>query len=355
VPDPKENSILLLLLALPLVLLGVLLHWGAVVLFFLSVVGIIPLAKVLGDATETLAAYTGPRIGAVINATLGNAAELIITVMALRAGLTALVKASITGSIIGNVLLVMGGAILLGGLHNGRQHFDRAQVGLASTQLTLSVIALAIPTLFAHSIEPHHHAVELLSRSVAMVMVVIYLLGLLFGLVSESSHAPKIPVATDRSKDNARISLLALVFATAAIAWLSEVLVGTVEPTIARLGLSEFFIGIIIVPIVGNVAEHLVAVNVAMKDEMDLSLGIALGSSTQIALFVAPLLVFISIIIAPKPLTLTFHPFELAALGAGTLIAAFIAQDGESNWMEGAQLLGVFLIIALAFFFLPVP
>ena len=350
----KKNPLYVLLLALPLVLVGEVLHWSSVVMFTLTIVGIIPLAKVLGDATEALAVYTGPRVGGLINATLGNAAELIITIIALRAGLLDLVKASITGSIIGNVLLVMGGAILLGGIRNGTQRFDRVHAGLASTQLTLAVIALAIPTLFAHAIEPNHHAVELLSFSVAAVMLVIYLLGLVFTL--GDNGAPPAPVAVDAeevSHHSVRTSLLLLALATVGIVWLSEVLVGAVEATVAALGVSEFFIGIIIVPIVGNVAEHLVAVTVAMKNQMDLSLEISLGSSIQIALFVAPILVFVSLLVAPETLTLVFHPFELATLGAGTLIAALIAQDGESNWMEGAQLLGVFFIIAIAFFFLP--
>ncbi len=338
----------ILLLALPLTGLGEIRHWNDVLLFGLSVLGIVPLAKLLGDATEALAAYTGPRVSGLLNATLGNAAELIITVMALRAGLLELVKASITGSIIGNVLFVMGGAILLGGWRHGTQRFDRARSGLAATQLALAVIALAIPTLFAHAIEPDHHAVELLSLSVAAVMIVIYLLGLLFTLRQPMSHPPSHGAGEGWSRTQA---LIVLLLSTVGIVWMSEVLVRTVEPAVVALGLSEFFIGIIVVPIIGNAAEHMVAITVALKDQMDLSLEITLGSSTQIALFVAPLLVFLSMAVAPEGLTLVFHPFELAALAAGTIIAALIAQDGESNWMEGAQLLGVFLIIALAFFF----
>ncbi len=345
----RRNPLYILFLALPLVLIGELLKWRDVILFGLAIAGIIPLAKILGEATEALAGHTGPRVSGLLNATLGNAAELIITIMALRAGLLNLVKASITGSIIGNVLLVMGGAILVGGLRHRTQRFDRTRTGLAATQLALAVIALAIPTLFAHAIEPDHHAVEMLSLNVAGVMIAIYVLGLIFTL-GGPTMIPSAP-ASHGGGWSMRQSVIALALATIGIVWLSEVLVRTVETAIAALGVSEFFIGIIVVPIIGNAAEHMVAINMAAKNQMDLSLEITLGSSTQIALFVAPVLVFLSMVIAPQGLTLVFHPFELAALAATTLIAAFIAQDGESNWMEGAQLLGVFLIIAFAFFF----
>ncbi len=350
----KTQPLYLLLLALPLTLIAEWTHQNGVILFFLSTLGIVPLAHLLGVATEALATHTSPRIGGLLNATLGNAAELIITVIALRSGLVDLVKASITGSIIGNVLLVMGAAILAGGLRNGTQRFERSRAGLSATQLALAVIALAIPTLFAQAIEPAHHAVEKLSLGVAFVMILVYVLGLVFGIQEERKNGHLAPTsAHPPTAWSVRTSLILLVLATVAIVWLSEVLVSVIEPTIGALGLSEFFIGIIVVPIIGNAAEHLVALSTALKNEMDLSMEITLGSSIQIALFVAPLLVFLSMVVGDWPLTLVFHPFELAALGAATIIAALIAQDGESNWMEGAQLLGVYLIIAIAFFFLP--
>lgn len=343
-----------LLVLVPLVIVGEFLHWNEVLIFIASVLGIVPLAKLLGDATEALAAHTSPRIGGLLNATLGNAAELIITIVALRAGLNELVKASITGSILGNLLLIMGAALFLGGLRNGVQRFNRTSAGLAASQMALAVIALAIPTIFARSGEFafNHHAVELMSESVAVVMLSIYVLSLIFTFRSPAA-AIAHPEQTHDTPWSLPLTLGILAIATFFIAWLSEILVGVVEPTIEALGLSEFFIGIIIIPLVGNAAEHLVAVTVAMKDQMELSMSISLGSSMQIALFVAPLLVFISLFIGPEPLDLIFHPFELAALGAATVIAAIIALDGESNWMEGVQLLGVFLIIAIAFFFLP--
>ncbi len=349
----KEAPLTVLLVTLPLVVVGEVLHWPATVLFGLSITGIVPLAHFMGVATEALAARTGPRLGGLINATLGNAAELIITIIALRAGLLELVKASITGSIMGNVLLVMGGALLLGGIRHGIQVFDRTVAGVAATQLVLAVIALGIPTLFSTAIEPRHLLVTELSLGVAVVMMVLYVLGVLFGMSNGAGVSAPAGEHTSGPAWSARRALFILAGATVGIAVLSEILVAAIEPTVAMLGISEFFIGIIVVPIIGNAAEHLVAITAARKNQMDLSLEIALGSSIQIALFVAPLLVFLSLLLAPEPLTLVFHPFELAALFATALVAGFIAHDGRSNWMEGAQLLGVYLIVALAFFFLP--
>jgi Ca2+:H+ antiporter len=346
----KTDPFLWLLLAVPVVIAGEYLHWNPTLIFFASVLAIIPLAKLMGDATEELSAHTGPKIGGLLNASLGNAAELIITLVAINAGLLDLVKASITGSIISNILLVTGGALLVGGFRNGLQKFDRTTAGLSATQLTLAVIALAIPAIFYHTVPVESAAVEELSIGVAAVMITTYLLNLIFGMRYQSPRATKEDGAAHWSL---RKALAVLALDTLFIVWLSEIMVGAVEPTVASLGVSEFFVGIIVIPIVGNAAENFVAITVAAKDEMDLSLEIALGSSIQIALFVAPLLVFISLFIGPHPLNLIFHPFELAALASSVIIAVFISQDGESNWMEGVQLISVFLIIALAFFFLP--
>ena len=347
----KADPFLWLLIAAPVVIAGNYLKWNPTLIFFLSVLAIIPLAKVMGDATEALSRYTGPKVGGLLNASLGNAAELIITLVAIRAGLLDLVKASITGSIISNILLVTGAALLVGGLRNGIQRFDRTTAGLSATQLTLAVIALAIPAVFYHTVPGDSMAVEELSLGVAAVMIVTYVLNLVFGMGYYATEKP-----TDGGKSagwSFGKSLLILGVDTLFIVWLSEIMVGAVEPTVASLGISEFFVGIIVIPIVGNAAENFVAITVAARDEMDLSLEIALGSSIQIALFVAPLLVFLSLFIGSHPLNLIFHPFELAALASSVIIAAFISQDGESNWMEGVQLISVFLIIALAFFFLP--
>jgi Ca2+:H+ antiporter len=341
----------LLLIFAPLAIAADWLHASPVLVFAFSALGVIPLAGLIGEATEELAAHTGPRLGGLLNATLGNAAELIITIFAIRAGLLELVKASITGSILGNLLLVLGLSIVAGGVKNGKQRFDRTQAGLNGTMLILAVIAILVPSIFGHAIEPDHEAVEWLSIGVAVVMIVVYALGILYafttGQTDPLSHAPAHEI-----RWSVRTALIVLLFSTLGIAWLSEVLVGSVEHVTETLNWSEFFVGIIIVPIVGNVAEHLVAVQVAIKNRMELSLAISLGSSLQIALFVAPVLVFISLLMG-NPMDLVFNEFELIALAAASLIAALVALDGESNWLEGAQLLVVYVILAIAFFFLP--
>lgn len=357
-----------LLIFVPIAILGKYLDWPPILVFITAALGVVPLAGWLGTATEELAVHTGPRLGGLLNATLGNAAELIITLVAIRAGalrpelregLNELVKASITGSILGNVLLILGLSILLGGLRNGAQRFDRRQAGVNATMLILAVIALGVPSLFGHAIEAVNHAgVEYLSLGVAVVMIFVYALSIVFAFRyptggkeakdrpsggEEEHHTTEWPV---------RLAIGVLVVATFFIAWLSEVLVGAVEPVVTQSGITEFFLGVILVPLVGNVAEHIVGVQVAIKDRMELSLAISLGSSLQIALFVAPFLVFASLLMG-NPLTLVFNQFELIALVGAVVIAAFIALDGESNWLEGAQLLVVYIIIGMAFFFLP--
>jgi Ca2+:H+ antiporter len=345
----------ILLIFAPIAILGRLLGWPPPLLFAASALAVIPTAGIMGQATEELAARTGPRLGGLLNATLGNAAELIITIFAIRSGLLDLVKASITGSIIGNILLVMGLSILLGGIKNGHQRFNRTHAGVNATQLLLAVAALAIPSLFFFAHEETTGPVEQLSMGTAAAMLAIYAAGLLFGF-QRTGPEPELAHETQQQHHGGwglRRSVTFLVGATVLIAVLSEVLVGAVEATVATLGVSEFFIGIIVVPLVGNVAEHAVAVQAAWKNKMELSMAVSLGSSLQIALFVAPLLVFVSLFMG-NPLTLVFNQFEIVALFAGSLIAALVAQDGETNWLEGAQLLGVYAILALAFFFLPV-
>lgn len=342
-----------LLVLVPVALLSRYLGGPAVLTFGAAALGIVPLAALLGRATEALAERAGPQISGLINGTLGNAAELIITFFAIRAGLLELVKASITGSILGNLLLVMGLSLLVGGLRHGVQKFDRTQAGLNATMLMLAVIALGIPSLFSHAIEvgAGHMAVEYLSLGVAGAMLLVYALSQ-FYLLRNGNGGPPPGVPGRAPVWPLWKTLGGLALSTALIAWLSEVLVAAVEPVLEHLGWTEFFIGVVIIPLVGNAAEHLVAVQVAAKDEMDLSLGISVGSGLQVALFVAPVLVFLSLAMG-NPLTLVFNTFELAALGAASIIAALVSQDGESNWMEGVQLLVVYLILALGFFFLP--
>mgnify|MGYP001059040453 CR=1 FL=1 len=354
----RENPMSFLLLALPVVVLAELLHWPPLVIFILSAVAIIPLAGYIGESTESLAHYTGPRLGGLLNATLGNAAELIITIVAIREGLLELVKASITGSILGNLLLVLGMSMLLGGLRHGHQSFDRRQASNNSILLVLSVVILMIPSLLSHYIghvEPPDDKVEILSIGVAGVMIVIYALGLIF-----SFKTNKTPLAVEHPQESLpfkawplRVALVILALSTVGVAYMSEVLVATVNPVVEALGVSQFFIGIIFIPIIGNVAEHLVAVQVAMKNKMTLSVEIAVASSLQIALFVAPALVFISLLMGQR-LTLAFNQLELLALIAGTLIAAMVSADGESHWLEGAELLAIYIILGLAFFLLPI-
>jgi Ca2+:H+ antiporter len=341
-----------LLVFLPIALVAELAHWNPALVFATAALAVVPLSGLLGDATEELAGRTGPQIGALINATLGNAAELIITILALREGLLDLVRASIVGSIIGNILLVLGAAFLLGGLKHGVQKFSPSQAGLNATMLVMAAVVLTVPSFFAFAIEPDKQRVEELSLLTAGVIIILYVLSMIYTLKSkagdpitrEAAHEPAVSV---------RSAVILLVVATALIALMSEFLVGAVEPMTAQFGISELFVGIILVPIIGNIAEHVVAIEVAMKNKMDLSLGIAVGSSLQIALFVAPLLVFIALLFG-QYLTLEFTSFELVALLSSCIIAAMVSMDGRSNWLEGALLIGLYVIVAIAFFFLPV-
>ncbi len=349
-----------LLVFIPIAVLAELLHLDPVAIFVLSALGIVPLAGVLGKATEELAVYTGSRVGGFLNATFGNAAELIITLVAVRAGLTEVVKASITGSILGNLLLVLGLSMLLGGFKNGLQRFDSLAAGNSSAMLALAVIGLGVPAVFSHTIDlVNHEAVEWLSIGVAIVLIVLYFLSLLFSFTNagRNGHGSLVPgdeVLETKAEWSVRKSVLVLLGATALVVLMSELLVGAIEGSVERLGLTEFFVGVIIVPIIGNVAEHMVAVQTAIKNKMELAMEVAVGSSMQIALFVAPFLVFASILLG-HPMTLIFNQFELITLGAAVAITALISLDGRSHWLEGAQLLAVYAIIALAFFFLPTP
>lgn len=351
----KKNPMLFLLVFLPLAIFADILHWGATWVFAFSAVGVIPLAGLIGSSTEALAAYTGPKIGGLLNATLGNAAELIITLTAIRAGLLELVKASITGSILGNLLLVMGFSMLLGGAKNGKQRFDKGNASNHSVLLTLAILAMAIPSFFSHYIGADTSIkVESLSLGVAVVMIVLYVLGLIFSLKAKDSPITYPAALEEEHHPSLKVwqALVILAAATIGVVFLSELLVGAVETVVADLGLSEFFLGIILIPIVGNAAEHIVAVQVALKNQMELSVEIAVSSSLQIALFVAPVLVFISLAMG-HPLTMIFIPMELIALGAGVLVANQVSADGESNWLEGAALIAVYLILGLAFFLIP--
>jgi Ca2+:H+ antiporter len=343
-----------LLVFFPIALLAEITQLDNLALFFTSALAIVPLAGLLGEATESVANKTGPRLGGLLNATLGNAAELIIALVAINAGQMHLVLASLTGSILGNLLFVLGFAMLLGGLKNGRQFFDRRNVSIDATMTILAVIAMIVPSLFNHYIEPDKLRVEELSLATACVIVVLYLLFIIYTIRncdsdSCESTAMKHSAAVPWS---AKKAILMMVLSMAGIVVMSEFLVGSIEAATKYLGLTPFFVGIIVIPIIGNVAEHLVAVTAARQNKMDLSLSIALGSSLQIALFVTPILVFVSLILG-NPLALEFNQLELITLMAASLIAALVSLDGESNWLEGAMLLALYSILGLAFFFLP--
>lgn len=328
-------------------------------IFLFSALAVIPLAKYIGEATEELAVHTGPRLGGLLNATLGNAAELIITIFAIQKGLYELVRASITGSILGNLLLIMGLSMLFGGIKNGIQKFDRRTAAMNGTLVLLSVIALLVPSMFDVAVQENLAAELNLSEGVALVMIILYVISVAYSFMqgNTGSHAPSEHGEEEHheAKWSIRFAVGILAAATIGIVFMSEALVGAVEAVTETLHLSEIFIGIIVIPLVGNVAEHLVAVQVAYKNKMELSLAVSLGSSLQIALFVAPVLVFISLFLGPDdtPLLLVFSEFELIALVGAAIITANVAQDGESNWFEGAMLLAVYIIIAIAFFVLP--
>jgi Ca2+:H+ antiporter len=350
------RGVRLLFLFVPIAILAELLHWGDLIVFVTSALAIIPFAGILGQATEALAARTGPRFGGLLNASLGNLAELIITIVAISAGKIALVKASIIGSILGNLLIVLGLSLLLGGLKHGIQKFSRDRVSIDATLVILAAIMISVPSMFGAQIEPDFLRVEYLSLATAVVVLILYVLFIIYSFRQPqmaAGHTPASiePTHTGPSWPVSR-ALLVMVLAVAGLALMSEFLVGSLDVVTETFHLSEFFVGIIVVPLIGNVAEHLVAVQVAMKNQMDLSLSIALGSSLQIALFVAPALVFISLFMG-HPMTLEFSQPEVIAMIAASVIAAIVAIDGRSNWLEGAMLIAVFLMLAIGFFFLP--
>lgn len=333
-------------------------HADPVWIFAASALAIVPLAGQMGKATEYLAEHLGAGLGGLLNASFGNAAELIIGFVALRAGLIDVVKASITGSIIGNILLVLGASVVVGGLKHETQYFNRTAAGLGVTLAALSAIGLVVPAIFHMVVQgqPEPHEQEL-SLEIALVLFVTYVLSLVFTLrthrhlyVGESSD--ETDEALGVGTWSRRKSLLILLGATALVAWMSELLVGAVEHAAHDLGMTNVFIGVILVAIVGNAAEHSTAVMMAARNHMDLAMNIAIGSSIQIALFVAPLLVFAGYVMG-QPMDLVFSTFEVVAVAIAVAAVVLIAMDGESNWMEGVNLLAVYVILAIAFYFLP--
>jgi Ca2+:H+ antiporter len=335
---------------------------SATVVFAASALGIVPTAALMGRATEELAARSGPGIGGLLNVTFGNAPELIIALFALSEGLHEVVKASLIGSIIGNILLVMGAAMLVGGIGRDKQFFNATSVGAQTSMLLLAAVAMIMPAIF-ELVEgkglPSPGAeriafgptVENLSIAVAAVLIFTYVAGLFFSLKTHRDIFNPDYEHEDTWGWSVRTSVVMLAIAGIAVGVMSEILVGSISEASQSIGLSEFFIGVIIVAIVGNAAEHWVAVLVAMKNKMDLAVNIAIGSSAQIALFVAPVLVLCSFFIGPGPMPLVFNGFELGAVLFAVLIANYVTQEGESNWFEGVQLLAVYVILGIAFYY----
>jgi Ca2+:H+ antiporter len=353
----RGSRLNLLLLALPIALVLNWLEASDVVIFLASAVAVVPLAGLIGNATEQVARYVGPSLGGFLNATFGNAAELIIAVLALREGLVEVVKASLTGSLLGNLLLVLGAAMLVGGWGRERQIFNRTAVGASGGLLLLTVGALLMPDIYAETLNgdaptfsPNILTISIL---VAIVMLGAYAASLLFSL---KTHRPFLGAATPHQEEAPELSrrdaIALLATATILTAIAAEVLVGSIEHTSSALGLSDLFVGAVIVAIVGNAAEHFSAVMFARRDHMDLSVGIALGSAAQVALLVAPLAVLVSLLVG-HPMPLVFDHFELGAILIAVLGVCFLSLDGESNWFEGFLLLSIYLIIAVIFFFVP--
>lgn len=341
-----------LLIFIPISLIAEFMHLPQTMIFIFSALAIIPLAGVMGESTEAISHYAGNRIGGFLNATFGNATELIIAFFAMKAGLFDVVKASIAGSVIGNILLVLGLSMFVGGLKYKTQKFSQKVINVTASMLLFAVIGLTIPAIFTHTVAQDLLTTryEGLSVVVAVIMFLIYILSLVFSFFT---HKDLYAVETSEEaapKWSLKKAVAILVISTVFIGIESEIFVGTVEPMTKAMGLSEFFVGIILVPIIGNAAEHSTAVLMAFKNKMNVAIEIALGSSLQIILFVTPLLIFLSLMFSP--MSIVFNAFELVALIFSVLIAIRVASDGESNWLEGVQLIAAYIILAASFFIL---
>ncbi|MCW8277738.1 calcium/proton exchanger [Pseudomonas sp. PCH199] len=326
--------------------------------FLAASLAIIPLAGWLGKATEQLAERSGEGVGGLLNATFGNATELIIALSAMRAGLYDVVKASIAGSIVGNILLVLGAAMLAGGLRHQEQHYNATAARSQATLLTLAAIALVIPAAYNAVIAVRApHGLQALSLYISLVLLLVYGLFLVYSLVTHKSRFSGDPGVQHDSHPlppwSIGKALLVLTIATGLIAWISEILVATIEPSARQLGLSNLFVGVFVVAILGNAAEHATAITAAMKNRMDLALAVAIGSSVQVALFVAPILVLASYFISAVPMDLAFSNGLVLSMLLAVLITGQVAGDGRSDWLKGVQLLAVYLILGLAYFFTP--
>jgi Ca2+:H+ antiporter len=360
----KEKIFLVLLLFIPVSIAAHFLEWGATTVFITAALGIVPLAGYMGTATEEIAIVTGPNLGGLLNATFGNATELILAFVALKAGLIDVVKATISGSIISNLLLVMGLSMLLGGLRYKEQKFQPTAARLNASLMNLAVVAILLPTAVEYTSSGIGESIlQRLSVAVAVVLILVYGLTLLFSMkthaylydvgVAEFDEDGDGKIESESEQVNLGFWMFILLVVTLAVALESELLVDSLEEATNSLGLTALFTGVIVLPIIGNAAEHATAVTVAMKNKMDLSVSVAVGSSMQIALFVAPVLVIAGWLIG-QPMDLNFNPFELVAVTVAVLIANSISSDGESNWLEGSLLLATYIVLGFAFYFHPV-
>jgi Ca2+:H+ antiporter len=366
----KSAAVYFLLVFAPIAVALEFAHANHIILFVIAVIALIPLAKLIGDSTEHLATHYGPTVGSLLNVTFGNAAEIIIAIIAISAGLLDLVKASITGAIIGNILLIFGLSVVVGGFRLKEQKFSRENIGFQSSMLFLAIIGLAVPTIMAYTVLPpleHPGEIQLLSDSLAIILIIVYILGIIFTFFTHKHlfvqpEEPATaagngaqPAAAAHDDDHhghwsKKKSFILLAASMAGVIVVSEILVGSVEATGEELGFGELFVGAIIVGIVGNAAEHSSAILLARRGKMELSIGIAAGSGTQIALFVVPILVFAGIALG-QPFSLVFTLFELAVIFLAAIILNLIVHDGRSNWFEGVMLTAVYVIIAIGFFF----
>lgn len=318
-------------------------------IFLTSAAAIVPLAGLIGRATEQLAMHTGPRIGGLVNATFGNVTELIISIFLILDDRIEIVKASLTGSILGNLLLVLGLSLFVGGVKHDRQSFNVRSASVHATSLALALTGLLMPALFSLGTRATFAEREIVSGVVAGVLILMYVAALVFTLVTHE-HLFRTPQEDETPAWSRREAVVVLLVTTVVVALMSEFLVSSLEPALDALGLSELFVGLILIPVIGNAAEHSSAVMFALRNKVDVTLEIAIGSSTQIALFVAPVLVFISLGVG-HPMDFVFSTFEVAAVGLSALLMTLISLDGESNWLEGAQLVGAYVIMAISFFF----
>ena len=361
----KSSIIYFLLVFVPISVILDLVHADHIIIFIIAVIALIPLAKLIGDSTEHLSTHYGSTLGSLLNVTFGNAAEIIIAVVAINAGLIDLVKASITGAILGNIMLIFGLSMIAGGIRKKEQLFSRENAGLQSTMIFLAIIGLAIPTVLSSTIlKPaeveNQLKIQFLSDALAIILLSVYIAGIVFTFfthkhlfvsphMEEGNHNHNIDTATKHWDKKKAFFMLAI--SMVGVVVISEILVGSVEETSKQFGFGEVFVGAIIIGIVGNAAEHTSAIILARKGKIDLSIGIAAGSGTQIALFVVPLLVIFGIILN-QPFTLEFTIYELVTLFLAAIILNLIAHDGRSNWFEGVMLTAVYIIIAMGFYFI---